>query len=353
MDTVEEGKQPLLITVINTGDAPELRSIPSNEQVSESANTSRWSFLFKLLLVITTIGVSTSGIALIILITPTPPTVSIHSMHIAFNEGHLPIWSATFSIKNPNDKLRITYESPAVWVFHRSKHVGMARIGSFGQRGGDENEVVVKGDATGEDVAMTGSVVGLDMVFLGRVGFYPASTLWGEQNMTAVCKNVRAMLSTDDDDKLNKTKSWGLTFDGRQDCRVRYLVNLPSTLIAFIPSTLTFSSLVFEASVLVSFSFDSAGAAPLLKILFESVEMTEKQLAEVFKKFGMDKYDPINELASVFAPYSMVLTPISNDGCGYNLQSGYTLFDRVIRPAEVGVTQQGGESEEDKKEPDA
>ncbi|KAL0739029.1 hypothetical protein Bca4012_015239 [Brassica carinata] len=346
MDTVEEGKQPLLITVINTGDAPELRSIPSNEQVSESANTSRWSFLFKLLLVITTIGVSTSGIALIILITPTPPTVSIHSMHIAFNEGHLPIWSATFSIKNPNDKLRITYESPAVWVFHRSKHVGMARIGSFGQRGGDENEVVVKGDATGvideeaareieEDVAMTGSVVGLDMVFLGRVGFYPASTLWGEQNMTAVCKNVRAMLSTDDDDKLNKTKSWGLTFD------------------AFIPSTLTFSSLVFEASVLVSFSFDSAGAAPLLKILFESVEMTEKQLAEVFKKFGMDKYDPINELASVFAPYSMVLTPISNDGCGYNLQSGYTLFDRVIRPAEVGVTQQGGESEEDKKEPDA
>ncbi|XP_009137620.1 uncharacterized protein LOC103861656 [Brassica rapa] len=207
MDTVEEGKQPLLITVTHAGDVPELRSIPSNEQISESANTSRWSFLFKLLLVITTIGVSTAGIALIILITPTPPTVHIHSMHIAFNERHLPIWR---------------------------KHVGTVRIGAFGQSGGEGNEVAVKGDETGvideeaargmeEDVALTGSVVGLDMVFLGRVGFYPvASTVWGKQNMTAVCKNVSAMLSTDDDDdKLNKTKSWGLTFDDRQDCRVR------------------------------------------------------------------------------------------------------------------------------------
>ena len=113
--------------------------------------------------------------------------------------------------------------------------MGTVRIGSFGQSGGEGNEVVVKGDETGvideeaargmeDDVAMTGSVVGLDMVFLGRVGFYPgASTVWGKQNMTAVCKNVKAMLSSDDydDDKLNKTKSWGLTFDDRQDCRVR------------------------------------------------------------------------------------------------------------------------------------
>ena len=34
------------------------------------------------------------------------------------------------------------------------------------------------------------------------------------------------------------------------------------------------------------------------------------------------------------------------------MQAGYTLYDRVIRPAEVGVTQ-GGESEENKKESDA
>uniref|UniRef100_M4EC94 GrpE protein homolog n=1 Tax=Brassica campestris TaxID=3711 RepID=M4EC94_BRACM len=73
------------------------------------------------------------------------------------------------------------------------------------------------------------------------------------------------------------------------------------------------SSVVKESfSKLDTTKEDSAGATPLLKTLLEGVEMTEKQLAE----------------------------------------SGYTLFDRVIRPAEVGVTQ-GGESEEDKKESDA
>ncbi|CAN7081779.1 unnamed protein product [Brassica oleracea var. botrytis] len=562
MDTVEEGKQPLLITVTHAGDVPELRSIPSNEQISESANTSRWSFLFKLLLVITTIGVSTAGIALIILITPTPPTVHIHSMHIAFNEHHLPIWSATFTIKNPNEKLRVTYESPSVCVFHRRKHVGTVRIGAFGQSGGEGNEVVVKGDETGvideeaargmeDDVAMTGSVVGLDMVFLGRVGFYPgASTVWGKQNMTAVCKNVKAMLSSDDydDDKLNKTKSWGLTFDDRQDCRSCTKPVLQSTfktiyslrmhqtklisnsfikqlsqnirwhrrfsmapLVSFSPQSgqlvaaqvsldsfplerFSFSSsttpessdkesnteasktsqekatseanepgldsepskdsrrrkgakraavsesdsesddeemsmddlmkLVSEkdellsekeqeikqmkdkvlrtyaemenvmdrtrrdaentkkyaiqnfakslldvadnlgrASSVVKESFsklddtskDSAGAAPLLKTLLEGVEMTEKQLAEVFKKFGMEKYDPINEPFDPNRHNAVFQVPDASKPEGtvaHVLKSGYTLFDRVIRPAEVGVTQ-GGESQEDKKESDA
>ncbi|CAN6914769.1 unnamed protein product [Brassica oleracea] len=511
MDTVEEGKQPLLITVTHAGDVPELRSIPSNEQISESANTSRWSFLFKLLLVITTIGVSTAGIALIILITPTPPTVHIHSMHIAFNEHHLPIWSATFTIKNPNEKLRVTYESPSVCVFHRRKHVGTVRIGAFGQSGGEGNEVVVKGDETGvideeaargmeDDVAMTGSVVGLDMVFLGRVGFYPgASTVWGKQNMTAVCKNVKAMLSSDDydDDKLNKTKSWGLTFDDRQDCRVRLpgqlvaaqvsLDSFPLERFSFSSSTTPESSdkesnteasktsqekatseanepgldsepskdsrrrkgakraavsesdsesddeemsmddlvkLVAEkdellsekeqeikqmkdkvlrtyaemenvmdrtrrdaentkkyaiqnfakslldvadnlgrASSVVKESFsklddtskDSAGAAPLLKTLLEGVEMTEKQLAEVFKKFGMEKYDPINEPFDPNRHNAVFQVPDASKPEGtvaHVLKSGYTLFDRVIRPAEVGVTQ-GGESQEDKKESDA
>ncbi|CAH8317825.1 unnamed protein product [Eruca vesicaria subsp. sativa] len=83
------------------------------------------------------------------------------------------------------------------------------------------------------------------------------------------------------------------------------------------------SSVVKESfSKLDTTKEDSAGATPLLKTLLEGVEMTEKQLAE-----------PEGTVAHV-------------------LKSGYTLFDRVIRPAEVGVTQ-GGESEEDKKESDA
>ncbi|XP_018449195.1 grpE protein homolog 2, mitochondrial isoform X2 [Raphanus sativus] len=99
---------------------------------------------------------------------------------------------------------------------------------------------------------------------------------------------------------------------------------------------------------------DSAGgaAAPLLKTLLEGVEMTEKQLAEVFKKFGMEKYDPINEPFDPNRHNAMFQVPDASKPEGtvaHVLKSGYTLYDRVIRPAEVGVTQ-GGESEENKKE---
>ncbi|XP_010519404.1 PREDICTED: uncharacterized protein LOC104798885, partial [Tarenaya hassleriana] len=55
------------------------------------------------------------------------------------------------------------------------------------------------------------------------------------------------------------------------------------------------SSVVKDSFSKIDTSKDSAGAAPLLKTLLEGVEMTEKQLAEVFKKFGLEKYDPLNE----------------------------------------------------------
>ncbi|XP_048619859.1 grpE protein homolog 2, mitochondrial [Brassica napus] len=116
------------------------------------------------------------------------------------------------------------------------------------------------------------------------------------------------------------------------------------------------SSVVKESfSKLDDTSKASAGAAPLLKTLLEGVEMTEKQLAEVFKKFGMEKYDPINEPFDPNRHNAVFQVPDASKPEGtvaHVLKSGYTLFDRVIRPAEVGVTQ-GGESEEDKKVSDA
>ncbi|MBA0823081.1 hypothetical protein Goarm_019838, partial [Gossypium armourianum] len=42
-------------------------------------------------------------------------------------------------------------------------------------------------------------------------------------------------------------------------------------------------------------SNDTAGAVPLLNTLLEGVEMTEKQLGEVFRKYGVEKFDPTNE----------------------------------------------------------
>ncbi|KAL9288243.1 GrpE protein 2 [Arabidopsis thaliana] len=115
------------------------------------------------------------------------------------------------------------------------------------------------------------------------------------------------------------------------------------------------SSVVKESFSKLDTSEDSAGAAPLLKTLLEGVEMTEKQLAEVFKKFGMEKYDPINEPFDPNRHNAVFQVPDASKPEGtvaHVLKSGYTLYDRVIRPAEVGVTQ-GGENQEEKKESDA
>ncbi|GAB2284715.1 hypothetical protein Dimus_019168 [Dionaea muscipula] len=55
------------------------------------------------------------------------------------------------------------------------------------------------------------------------------------------------------------------------------------------------ASVVKENYAKIDASKDTAGAVPLLKTLLEGVDMTEKQLMEVFKKFGVEKYDPTNE----------------------------------------------------------
>uniref|UniRef100_A0A1J3H1Y0 GrpE protein homolog n=1 Tax=Noccaea caerulescens TaxID=107243 RepID=A0A1J3H1Y0_NOCCA len=115
------------------------------------------------------------------------------------------------------------------------------------------------------------------------------------------------------------------------------------------------SSVVKESFSKLDTSEDSSGAAPLLKTLLEGVEMTEKQLAEVFKKFGMEKYDPVNEPFDPNRHNAVFQVPDASKPEGtvaHVLKSGYTLHDRVIRPAEVGVTQ-GGANEDDKKESDA
>ncbi|CAN1340011.1 GrpE protein homolog 1, mitochondrial [Linum perenne] len=55
------------------------------------------------------------------------------------------------------------------------------------------------------------------------------------------------------------------------------------------------SSVFKESFAKIDTSKDSAGVVPLVKSLSEGVDMTEKQLGEVFKKFGLEKFDPTNE----------------------------------------------------------
>ncbi|KAI3673826.1 hypothetical protein L6452_39956 [Arctium lappa] len=101
------------------------------------------------------------------------------------------------------------------------------------------------------------------------------------------------------------------------------------------------SSVVKESFAKINTSQDNAGAVPLLKTLLEGVEMTEKQLAEAFKKFGVEKYDPTNEEFDPNRHNAVFQVPDptkSPDTVAVVLKAGYMLHDRILRPAEVGVT---------------
>ncbi|CAL0307379.1 unnamed protein product [Lupinus luteus] len=102
------------------------------------------------------------------------------------------------------------------------------------------------------------------------------------------------------------------------------------------------SSVVKESFSKIESPDGSAEVVKLLKTLLEGVEMTEKQLSEVLKKFGVEKYDPINEPFDPHKHNAIFQIPDGSKPPGTVaavLKVGYLLYDRVIRPAEVGVTQ--------------
>nr|CAB3456715.1 unnamed protein product [Digitaria exilis] len=104
------------------------------------------------------------------------------------------------------------------------------------------------------------------------------------------------------------------------------------------------SSVVKESFSKIDTSKDSAGAVPLLKTLLEGVDMTDKQLAEVLKKFGVEKFDPINEKfdPNRHCAIFQISDPSKPQGTVASVvKVGYMLHDRVLRPAEVGVTEGG------------
>ncbi|KAJ1375278.1 GrpE nucleotide exchange factor [Sesbania bispinosa] len=102
------------------------------------------------------------------------------------------------------------------------------------------------------------------------------------------------------------------------------------------------SSVVKESFSKIDTPSDSAEAVKLLKTLLEGVEMTEKQLSEVLKKFGVEKFDPTNEPFDPHRHNAIFQIPDGSKPPGTVaavLKAGYLLHDRIIRPAEVGVTQ--------------
>ncbi|KZV56377.1 grpE protein, mitochondrial-like [Dorcoceras hygrometricum] len=91
----------------------------------------------------------------------------------------------------------------------------------------------------------------------------------------------------------------------------------------------------------IAASSDASGAVQQLETLLEGVKMTEKQLSEVFKKFGLEKYDPVDEEFDPNRHNAVFQVPSASKPANHVavvLKAGYILHDRVIRPAEVGVT---------------
>ncbi|RDX72066.1 grpE, partial [Mucuna pruriens] len=103
------------------------------------------------------------------------------------------------------------------------------------------------------------------------------------------------------------------------------------------------SSVVKDSFSKIESPKESSEAAQLLKTLLEGVEMTEKQLSEVLRKFGVEKYDPTNEPFDPHRHNAIFQIPDASKApgtVGVVLKAGYMLYDRVLRPAEVGVTQE-------------
>jgi len=81
-------------------------------------------------------------------------------------------------------------------------------------------------------------------------------------------------------------------------------------------------------------------ALSLLNSLKDGVVLTERQLLQVFGKHGVAKFESLDKPFDPNMHTALFQMPDPSKTCdtvGAVLKEGYTLNDRVIRPAEVGV----------------
>jgi molecular chaperone GrpE len=90
------------------------------------------------------------------------------------------------------------------------------------------------------------------------------------------------------------------------------------------------------------------GADPVLSNLYEGVSATHRSLVKTLAEFGIssfgvkgDKFDPNKFEAMLQVPAS---ADAKADHIAFVLKSGFTLKDRVLRPAQVAVAVEGGEA---------
>ena len=90
-----------------------------------------------------------------------------------------------------------------------------------------------------------------------------------------------------------------------------------------------------------------AAADPGLKSLIEGVELTERSLLNTLEKNGVKKFDPSGEKFDPNFQQAMYEVPDSSVPAGtvvQVVQAGYTIGERVLRPALVAVFQGGAKT---------
>jgi molecular chaperone GrpE len=90
-----------------------------------------------------------------------------------------------------------------------------------------------------------------------------------------------------------------------------------------------------------------AAADPGLKALIEGVELTERSLLSALEKNGVKKFDPSGEKFDPNFQQAMYEVPDSSVPAGtvvQVVQAGYTIGDRVLRPALVAVSKGGAKA---------
>jgi molecular chaperone GrpE len=88
-------------------------------------------------------------------------------------------------------------------------------------------------------------------------------------------------------------------------------------------------------------------ADPLLKSLIEGVELTERSLLSALEKNGVKKFDPQGEKFNPNFQQAMYEVPDPSVPTGtvvQVVQAGYTIGERVLRPALVGVSKGGAKT---------
>jgi len=86
---------------------------------------------------------------------------------------------------------------------------------------------------------------------------------------------------------------------------------------------------------------EEAAADPKLKSIKDGIEITKREMTNVFERNGLNRIDPVGEPFDPNLHQAISQVPDSTVAAGtvlQVLQAGYTLKDRLIRPALVVVS---------------